>query len=142
MLDFEQCSFSSFKIKDVIMKKRVLIVDDVEFNIEFENKVIRSLMDEAGIDIQIDVAYTVHEALDQISKNDRYDAMVIDMNLPDGSGVDIAKAALKKSEETRIAALTIYPSKYEDQQAFFDIFLRKPIMPESYKENFARLLRI
>ena len=124
------------------MGKRVLIVDDVEFNIEFEDKVIRSLMDEMGIDIKIDVAYTVEEALKQIAENDRYDAMVVDMNLPDGSGVDIAKAALKKSEETRIAALTIYPSKYEDQQAFFDIFLRKPIMPESYKENFIRLLRL
>ena len=124
------------------MGKRILIVDDVEFNIEFENKVIKSLMDEMGIDIQIDVAYTVTEALKQIAENERYDAMVIDMNLPDGSGVDIAKAALKKSEETRIAALTIYPSKYEDQKAFFDIFLRKPIMPESYKENFIRLLRL
>ena len=124
------------------MKKRVLIVDDVEFNIEFEDKVIRSLMDKLGIDIQIDVAYTVEEALNQITINDRYDAMVVDMNLPDGSGVDVAKAALEKSEETRIAALTIYPSKYEDQQAFFDIFLRKPIMPESYKENFIRLLRL
>ncbi len=122
--------------------KRVLIVDDVEFNIEFETKIIKSLMDEAGLDIQIDVAYTIEGALNKIAENDRYDAMVIDMNLPDGSGVDIAKAALKKSEETRIAALTIYPSKYEDQRAFFDIFLRKPIMPESYKENFARLLKI
>ena len=124
------------------MGKRILIVDDVEFNIEFENKVIKSLMNEMGIDIQIDVAYTVTEALKQIAENERYDAMVIDMNLPDGSGVDIAKAALKKSEETRIAALTIYPRKYEDQKAFFDIFLRKPIMPESYKENFIRLLRL
>ncbi len=124
------------------MGKRILIVDDVEFNIEFEEKVIRSLMDEVGIDIEIDVAYTVKEALEQIRENDRYDAMVIDMNLPDGSGVDIAKFALKKSEETRIAALTIYPSKYEDQSCFFDIFLRKPIMPESYKENFIRLLRL
>ncbi len=122
--------------------KRVLLVDDVEFNIEFETKIIQSLMDEVGIEVQIDVAYAVEQALIQIATSDRYDAMVIDMNLPDGSGVDIAKAALKKSEETRIAALTIYPSKYEDQRGFFDLFLRKPIMPESYKENFARLLRI
>ncbi len=123
-------------------KKRVLIVDDVEFNIEFEEKVIRSLMDELEIDVQIDTAYTVKDALDKVAENDRYDAMVIDMNLPDGSGVDIAKAALKKSEETRIAALTIYPSKYEEQSCFFDIFLRKPIMPEEYKQNFGRLLRL
>ena len=124
------------------MSKRVLIVDDVEFNIEFEKKVINSLIDKLGIEIQIDTAYTVEEALRKIAQNERYDAMVVDMNLPDGSGVDIAKAALKKSEETRIAALTIYPSKYADQQAFFDIFMRKPIMPEEYKQNFVRLLRL
>ncbi len=124
------------------MKKRVLLVDDVEFNITFETEIIHSFMVEAKVDIQIDIARSVGEALVQISKNDRYDAMVIDLNLPDGTGVDIAKAALKKSEETRIAALTIYPSKYEDQQCFFDIFLRKPIAPHSFKENFARLLRL
>jgi len=122
------------------MEKRVLIVDDVEFNIELEEKIIKSLMNELGIDIEIDTAYTVEEALRNIAENDRYDAMVIDMNLPDGSGVDIAKAALKKSEKTRIAALTIYPSKYEDQRCFFDLFLKKPIMPEPYKQNFTRLL--
>ena len=124
------------------MKKRILIVDDVEFNIEFEEKAIKSFAEEVGINIEVHTACSVQDALRTIDENDRYDAMVIDLNLPDGSGVDIAKAALKKSEETRLAALTIYPSKYEDQRAFFDLFLRKPIMPHAYKENFAHLLRI
>ena len=124
------------------MSKRILIVDDIDFNIEFEVKVIQSLMDEEGIDIQIDTAYTIGDALNKISQNVPYDAMVVDMNLPDGSGVDVAKAAHKKSEMTRIAALTIYPSQYEKERAFFDLFLRKPIMPQTYKANFARLLRL
>ncbi len=124
------------------MIKRVLLVDDVEFNIEFENNVIKSFIKETGLDIEVDVAFTVEEALKKIKDNDVYDALITDMNLPDGSGVDIAKASLKKSETTRRAALTIYPSKYEDQRAFFDLFLRKPIMPQSFKENLARLLQI
>lgn len=124
------------------MGKRILVVDDVEFNIEFEQKVIKSLMDELSIDIVIDTAYTVEEAVTKIAENDIYDAMVIDMNLPDGSGTNIAKVAHNKSEVTRIAALTIYPSEYEGDRAFFDLFMKKPIMPEAYKQNFARLLQL
>ena len=124
------------------MKKRVLIVDDIAFNIEFEKKVIKSLMDELELDIEIDAAYSVEEAIGMIDENEIYDAMVIDMNLPDGSGLDIAKHAQKKSEETRIAALTIYPNKYEEEREFFDLFLKKPIMPITYKQNFACLLRL
>ena len=124
------------------MEKRILIVDDVEFNIEFQKEMIGSIIDDVDVDIQIETAHTVSDALDLIAENDKYDAMVVDMNLPDGSGVDIAKSALRKSEETRIAALTIYPSKYQNESCFFDIFLRKPIMPNDYKENFVRLLRL
>ncbi len=124
------------------MKKRVLIIDDIAFNIEFEEKIIQSLMDEAGIDVHIDTASTVAAAVSHVVGNNIYDAMVIDMNLPDGSGVDIAKIARKKSDKTRIAALTIYPSKYEKERSYFDLFLKKPIMPEVYKQNFVRLLQL
>lgn len=124
------------------MKKRVLIIDDVAFNIEFETKVIKSLMDELNVEIEIDTAYTVEESFKKIDQNEAYEALVIDMQLPDGTGVDIAKYARKKNPETRIAALTIYPSKYEHQRAYFDLFLKKPIMPTTYKQNFARLLRL
>ncbi len=123
------------------MKKRVLIVDDIDFIVEFEAKVIQSIAKELNIEIQVDSANTVTDALAKI-ENFRYDAMIVDMNLPDGSGVDIAKRALSEDEQIRIAALTIYPSKYHEHRAYFDAFFKKPILPSSYKENFRHLLHI
>jgi len=124
------------------MKKRVLFVDDVQYNIEFESKVVESLQKELGITIEVDSANTLQDAKKMIANSMPYDAMIVDMNLPDGSGVEVAKAAFHKSETTRLAALTIYPSKYQEFAAFFDLFLRKPIMPTDFKEALMRLLKI
>ena len=123
------------------MNKKILIVDDIDFIVEFEEKVIQTLAKELGIEIEVDSANTVMDANQKISEN-IYDAMVIDMNLPDGSGVEIAKVALEKNEETRIAALTIYPKKFEEHRAYFDAFFTKPILPTSYKQNLRELLHI
>jgi CheY-like chemotaxis protein len=123
------------------MSKKVLIVDDIGFIIEFEKKVIESLSAELNVAIDVDSANTVYEAVKKVEQND-YDAIIVDMKLPDGSGVEIAKAALKKSEETRIAALTIYPKTYEEDRAYFDAFFSKPILPAPYKTNLRRLLHI
>jgi len=122
------------------MKKRILVVDDVEFNLEFEQNLIKVYAGEVGIQVEIDTATTVREAKQKIANNELYDVMVIDMNLPDGSGVDIAKTALDKSDVTRIAAITIYPDEYEEYHAYFDLFLKKPISPEVYKDDIAALM--
>ncbi|MEA2029815.1 MAG: response regulator [Campylobacterota bacterium] len=125
------------------MRKRILLVDDIEFNIEFEKYVIDSLQSEVdGLELVVDTAYTVTQAIEKIEQNEPYDAMIIDMNLPDGLGSDIAKAARKKDSNARIAALTIYPKDYEMQRGLFDLYLSKPIMPQPYKQNLARLLYI
>lgn len=123
------------------MNKKVLVVDDIGFIVEFEEMVIGQLAKELGIVIEVDTANTLIDSLNKI-ENNNYDALIVDMNLPDGSGVDIAKKALEKNENTRIAALTIYPNKYEKDRAYFDIFLKKPIMPAEYKEQLRRLLYI
>lgn len=123
------------------MNKRILIVDDIDFIIEFEEKVIDSLSKELSMKIQVDSANNVRDALANIAKY-HYDAMVIDINLPDGSGIDIAKSAQEKSKDTRIAALTIYPQQYEEQNIYFDAFFKKPILPTSYKQYIRKLLHV
>lgn len=123
-------------------KKHILIVDDVNFNIEFESKLIKNLMVGYKINVKIDEASSVAEAVKMINENEPYDAMIIDMNLPDGSGVDIAKKAREKNENTRLAALTIYPNEYEAERPYFDLFLKKPIMMDAFNQNFIRLLQL
>ena len=123
------------------MTKRILIVDDIDFIIEFEEKVLDSLSKELSVKIQVDSVNSVAKALVMINEN-KYDAMVIDMNFPDGTGVDIAKAALDKNQDTRIAALTIYPQQYKEHSTYFDAFFKKPILPTAYKQNVRQLLHI
>lgn len=123
------------------MSKKILIVDDIDFIIKFQEDILNSISNELSIKIQVDSAPTLKDALKKVSEN-YYDAMIIDMNLPDGSGVDIAKAAHEKSKETRIAALTIYPHEYEEHREYFDALYKKPISPSSYKENIRKLLNI
>ncbi len=124
------------------MSKRVLIVDDFKYNLEFEEKVIGLLVKEHNISIQVESAMNVAEAKKKIEENPPYDIVIVDINLPDGTGVDIAKEAHEKSEHTRIAALTLYPDEYEQASDLFDLLLRKPIMPTTYKQKFERLLDI
>ncbi len=123
------------------MKKKILVVDDIDFIVEFEVMVIESLANELEINIEVDTANTLSDALKKVKEND-YDAIIIDINLPDGSGVDIAKAALEKDEKIRIAALTIYPNRFEKDRAYFDSFIEKPILPTAYKQKLRQLLYI
>jgi len=123
------------------MSKRILIVDDIDFIVEFEEKVIDSLSKDLSVRIIVDKANNVKDALSNIEKH-HYDAMVIDINLPDGSGLEIAKSAQEKSKDTRIAAMTIYPQDYEENNTYFDAFFKKPILPTSYKQYVRKLLHL
>ena len=121
------------------MSKRVLIIDDVDLILDFEEKVIESVKSDIGLAIIIDKANTVTEAKDLIDTND-YDLIISDMNLPDGTGTEIAKYGADKNSQTRLAALTIYPQKYELERAYFDVFFKKPILPSVFKDNLKLLL--
>ncbi len=121
--------------------KRVLIVDDVNFLLEFENAVIKQLSKETGTTINVEEASSIEKALQKIAEND-YDSMVLDINLPDGLGIDIAKAAREKNANTRIAMLTISPESYDQYREYFDVFMKKPVIPDTYKEVMRKMLNL
>lgn len=123
------------------MKKKILIVDDIDFIIEFEKSLLKRIEKEKHITINIDEASSVKDALAHINSN-QYDAMVIDIDLPDGSGIDIAKAAKKENKKTNVAMLTLSPEKYENDRSYYDFFIKKPILPDQYQKLVEQLLSL
>jgi two-component system response regulator NreC len=92
------------------MKIRLLLVDDHAV----VRTGIRMLLDgESDIEI-IGEAETASEALNQISKL-RPDVILMDLGLPDISGIDATRSIMHIAPETAVVALTIH----EDEEYFF-----------------------
>jgi len=122
------------------MAKKILIVDDIDFILKFEEEILKKLATELQASFEVDMAHNVKEALDYI-KDKHYDIMIVDMHLPDGSGLDIAKALKAQNINTAIAVLSLYPEKEETQQ-YFNMILKKPITPSLYKKAIQQLLSL
>ena len=121
------------------MSKKILVVDDIKFIIEYELQMLETLSRELSDKFEIDTAISVSEATEMISK-ELYDAIIVDMHLPDGTGVEIATAAREKQKDVRIAVMTISPYDDEIYRPLFDLFLKKPVPPHIYTEHIRKLL--
>ncbi len=124
------------------MRRRILLIDDVEFTLHLEQSVFKEIENDHGYDLHIDTARTVSEALGKLERAEElYDLVISDLNLPDGNGKEIAIAASQKSMGfTKVVALTIYPHFYEQVRSYFNDFMTKPILPKVFKENVLILL--
>ncbi len=120
--------------------RHVLVVDDVSFNREFEIKLLKSIAKEYALSIEIQEASSVEEALKKLEHSKHYALILTDMNLPDGTGTDIAKVVYNQNSDTMIVALTIYPREYESEQKYFDLFFKKPINITLFKEMISKYL--
>jgi len=121
------------------MSKKILVVDDIKFIVEYELEMLETLSRELSEKFEIDTAGSVSEAIGKIS-SELYDAVIVDMHLPDGMGVEIAKAAREKQKDVRIAVMTISPYDDEIHRSLFDLFLKKPVPPHIYIEHIRKLL--
>src|SRR6478735_2096348 len=89
---------------------RVFLVDDHEV----VRRGVRDLLEAAGdIDV-VGEASTVQQAL-QRSQALTIDVAVLDVRLPDGSGVDVCRELRSRDERTRCVMLT----SFDDDQALF-----------------------
>jgi len=120
------------------MIKKILLVDDINFIVKFQEEILSSLSKELQLPFQIHTANDVQEALAYIEQN-TYDIMVVDMSLPDGQGLDIAQKAKAKNSHIAIAILTLFEEK-EEMKKYAKILLKKPITPTLYKKAITSLL--
>jgi DNA-binding NtrC family response regulator len=104
------------------VKAQVLVVDD--------ERLIRSSLERAlaSLGHQADAADSVAGARAALSRR-RYDLVVLDLKLPDGDGLDVLRAIVAESPETKVVVITAHGSIETAVQAMklgaYD-FVKKP----------------
>lgn len=114
---------------------KVLLVEDIEVNVI----VARAMLDKFGC--EIDVAMSGAEAYEKFAANS-YDLILLDIQLPDTTGFEIAQNLRQRYEDGEVdylpllVALTanIMQTKAEYQQQGMDDVLRKPLSLEALSE--------
>jgi two-component system OmpR family response regulator len=119
------------------MKRRILHVDD---DPDIRLLISASLQDFGYF---VATAGTAAEAL-ELAMQYRFDLSILDVRLPDGSGIDLCKR-IKQLQPT---APAVYYSAYasdEEQEAALavagDAYLKKPVSAEELERTIAELLQ-
>ncbi|GAB7050713.1 response regulator [Catenuloplanes indicus] len=113
------------------MTARILLVEDEELNRVLVRAVLARADDPGVRDARLVEAGTLAAARDVLRHPDQVDVVLLDMNLPDGSGLDLATelAAIATTGKPKVIALTasVLPSdRAAAIEAGCDGFLDKP----------------
>jgi len=119
----EKKEVSSLKEWDFFFKrKRVLVVEDREKLAETLSMILKS------VGCEVEIATSCKEAYKLLSQKD-YHIIVVDVMLPDGSGIDVVKFARTLGKEIKSVVISGYkPSELSvsDIEKYADAFLSKP----------------
>ncbi len=118
--------------------KKLLIVDD-ETGIVEE---VKSFFEEEGFEVF--TADTVKGGIERLTQV-KPDLIILDMKLPDASGIQVLKAAKEMSPQTKVIVNTGYVDQSVIDQAERlgrDAFLQKPFNLVTLKDEVDRLLGI
>jgi len=105
-------------------KRRILIVEDTEHALELIEEII------AGTNASYISVKTGKQALSAIEENQDIDLVLLDIQLPDISGYEVAKEIKKKYPGIYIIAQTAYGMSEDKKKAFdagCDDYIAKPI---------------
>jgi formate/nitrite transporter len=108
------------------MANKILVIDDEEIVGESLRKTFK------GEGYEIDTAYSGEEGL-QKARRESFDLMIVDLKMPDISGLDVIKKIKEEQPETMMVMITGYSSVDSATEALktgaFD-YIPKPFTPE------------
>ncbi|BBM83407.1 protein kinase domain-containing protein [Candidatus Uabimicrobium amorphum] len=119
-------------------KPQILLVDDDHDIVNYLTLVGQF------INIDIAVAYNYKEAMEKISQQD-FAGYIIDVNLPDGSGIQLIELIRKKFTDVQIALLSNFKNtndaKEWKEKFAINYIVRKPVNDKELKDLFNNLIR-
>ena len=108
---------------------RALILED-EKNIR---EILSIILEE--FDFEIDEAETLLEALEKLKEN-AYELLLVDLRLPDGSGMEVVRQVKRERPETEVVIITAFASTETVKEAFelgvYD-YIEKPFKIEDLR---------
>ncbi len=132
------------EVKEINFKgKRLLLVEDNESNVMFMKVILKKL------GFTFDVAYDGYEAIEAFKKNDKYDFILMDENMPNMGGIASMKVIkeIEKDENlepTIIIALTANALKGDRERflsAGMDEYLTKPLKRRKLAETLIQFIK-
>lgn len=126
-----------------LAKKRILIVDDNQVN----NEILLNLLGRGNIYAEAitEATTTIDTLQEAVDKNDPFDAAVLDLKMPEISGIELARQIRELDSPLAKLPLLAYTSSLEKtaascKDAGFSAFLTKPCRPKILYRTLSRIL--
>jgi signal transduction histidine kinase/DNA-binding NarL/FixJ family response regulator len=135
----DKLSHSEQVVTNLTFDKRLLLLDDSVTNLSLNAQLLRSL------GFTVATAMSGGEAIEAVKRApEPFDVALLDINLPDMTGYEVAArlSKLPQCTDTKLLALSAYSQEEEKQKAFVSgmvAFITKPFKRDAIADEFARL---
>jgi len=108
------------------MKKRILVVDDDPAILEYVTQILQS-------EHEVETAANANEAIEKLRTQEPFDLVLLDIELPDGTGYDVLSALRKSSQRDVPVVIVTCETRDEDVLRGYrqgaDYYITKPFSP-------------